>query len=78
MSTVDETLLKLVDGFVPVLYAWDDPDFAAQRVSDTIEESYRQRYQFWEWPHGVGLFGVWKLYEKNQEHRYLYILVTYY
>ena len=78
MSTVDETLLKLVDGFVPVLYAWDDPDFAAQRVSDTIEESYRQRYQFWEWPHGVGLFGVWKLYEKTQEQRYLDILVQYY
>ena len=37
-----------------------------------------ERYKFWEWPQGVGLFGIWKLYEKLKDPAYLTILERYY
>jgi len=78
MRTIDDTLTTLVEGFMPVLYASDDPDFAANKLAHGIEDAIRSRYQFWEWPHGVGLFGLWKLFEKTGEERYLKMLTEYY
>ncbi|MDR2258473.1 MAG: glycoside hydrolase family 88 protein [Treponema sp.] len=37
-----------------------------------------ERYKFWEWPQGVGLFGIWKLYEKLKDPACLAILDRYY
>lgn len=78
MREVDETLNKLVAGFLPVLYAPDDPDYASHTLAGAIDDAHRKLYQFWEWPHGVGLFGLWKLFEKTKEKRYLDILTQYY
>ena len=78
MQEVDETLKKLVAGFLPVLYAPDDPDYASHKQASAIDDAHRKLYQFWEWPHGVGLFGLWKLFEKTKEKQYLDILTQYY
>lgn len=78
MHTIDETLNALVKGFMPVLYAPDDPDFTSNKLANGIEDTMRSRYQFWEWPHGVGLFGLWKLYEKTGDVHYLGMLEQYY
>lgn len=37
-----------------------------------------ERYRHWEWPQGVGLYGMWKLYEKTRKPEYLAILEDYY
>ncbi|MFA6688767.1 MAG: glycoside hydrolase family 88/105 protein [Sphaerochaetaceae bacterium] len=78
MYTCDEALDALVSGFLPVLYAPDDPDFTSNKLAGGVEASLRGRYQFWEWPHGVGLFGLWKLYERTADKRYLSMLTQYY
>ncbi|WP_028974444.1 glycoside hydrolase family 88/105 protein [Spirochaeta cellobiosiphila] len=77
MSTIVEKLNILVEGFLPVLYASDDPDFENRNLEGSDEEELK-RYQFWEWPHGVGLFGLWKLFDQTKEQRYLDMLIQYY
>ncbi|GHV95712.1 glycosyl hydrolase [Spirochaetia bacterium] len=37
-----------------------------------------ERYKHWEWPQGVGLYGMWKLYEKTRKPEYLAVLEDYY
>ena len=37
-----------------------------------------ESYRYWEWPQGVQLFGLWKLYEKEKNSAYLDILEKYY
>ena len=32
----------------------------------------------WEWPQGVGLYGLWKLFEKKHDQRCLDVLTEYY
>ena len=32
----------------------------------------------WEWPQGVGLYGLWKLFERTKDGRYLATLREYY
>ncbi len=78
MDTIDETLKKVVKGFLPVLYAPDDPDYLSHTLAHGVSEDERSRYQFWEWPHGVGLFGVWRLFEKSRDERYIDMLRQYY
>ena len=78
MDRIEEKLKALVQGFFPVLYAPDDPDYLTNKLAGGIKEEERQRYQYWEWPHGVGLFGLWKLYEKTHEMQYLSMLTQYY
>lgn len=78
MHSIDDTIDTLVQGFLPVLYAVDDPDFTSNKLANGIDASQRSKYQFWEWPHGVGLFGLWKLYEKSSDLQYLTLLKQYY
>ncbi len=78
MDRIEKTLTQLVQGFLPVLYDREDPDYASNKLAGGLEASVRSRYQFWEWPHGVGLFGLWKLYEKTGDTTYLSILTSYY
>ena len=35
-------------------------------------------YQLWEWTQGVGLYGLWKLFERTKDGRYLATLREYY
>ena len=37
-----------------------------------------KKYQFWEWTQGVGLFGIWKIFEETKDEKYLDILLQYY
>lgn len=78
MNVVEMMLEKLVKGFIPVLYASDDPDYVAHKLAGHVDDEMRKRYQFWEWPHGVGLFGLWKLYGKTKQQSYLDIMTHYY
>lgn len=69
---VRSKLDTLVKGFLPVLYQEDDPDYEAHRTDN------KELYRYWEWPQGVGLFGLWKLFEKTGDKEYLAMLESYY
>ena len=75
-EVVKEKLETLIKGFIPVLYQEDDPDYVSGKFAPNIEG--RERYRYWEWTQGVGLFGLWKLFEKTKDERYLKMLTSYY
>ncbi|AEC02491.1 beta-galactosidase BglB [Parasphaerochaeta coccoides] len=77
-KSIQTRLDLLVAGFAPVLYADDDPDFMAGKIASHHDGTERERFRYWEWPHGIGLFGLWKLFEKDRNPRYLDMLTTYY
>ena len=74
MDIIDQKLDLLIKGFLPVLCS--DPDFDKGLIASGLEN--RERYKYWEWTQGVGLFGLWKLYEKTGKKEYLDILTNYY
>jgi unsaturated rhamnogalacturonyl hydrolase len=67
----------LVNSFNTLLY---EPDtYGLENLKrHTLAGDDPQRYKHWEWPQGVGLFGMWKLYENLRDPRYLAILEDYY
>ena len=36
------------------------------------------KYRHWEWTQGVGLYGLWRLYEKTGEQKYMELLTALY
>lgn len=76
MMDINAKLETLIKGFLPVLYQEDDPDFNSGKFGRGVDD--REKYRFWEWPQGVGLFGLWKLFEKTRDEKYLKMLESYY
>ena len=37
-----------------------------------------RKYRHWEWTQGVGLYGLWRLFEKTRDEKYLDILTAYF
>lgn len=77
-TSLQDTLDLIITGFSPVLYADNDPDFTAGKLASGHKSTEREKFRYWEWPHGVGLFGLWKLFEKTQDNKYLDMLTCYY
>ncbi len=75
-NAIKEKLETLIKGFIPVLYQEDDPDYVSGKFGKDVED--REKYRYWEWTQGVGLFGLWKLFEKTKDERYLNMLTSYY
>ena len=73
---INDKLEALIRGFMPVLYQEDDPDYVSGKFGQGVEN--RELYRYWEWTQGVGLFGLWKLFEKTEDKRYLDMLTSYY
>jgi unsaturated rhamnogalacturonyl hydrolase len=75
--SIQNKLELLVRSFSRILY---EPD--AQGLENLKRHNLAgddpERYKFWEWPQGVGLFGIWKLYEKHKDPACLAILERYY
>lgn len=75
---VDEKLKKLLDAFSPILYEDDEPFMRSMREKKHISEEELQKYAHWEWTQGVGLYGLWKLFESTREENYLSMLTRFY
>ncbi|MFI3236544.1 MAG: glycoside hydrolase family 88 protein [Lachnospiraceae bacterium] len=82
MATREEILSKLEllgDSFKEVLYYEDDDAFLNRNVwvegSDTENAL---KFIKWDWFHGVGLYGFWKLYKQTKNPKYLDIMTQYY
>ena len=76
-SAVEEKLRKLVQAFTPILYEEDEQFLENMKGSNLAGDDIR-RYRHWEWTQGVGLYGLWRLFEKTRDKSYLDILTTYF
>ncbi len=77
MNDIDEKLNLLLKSFQKVLYAEDDR-FMEGMATKNLAGDDISRYKFWEWTQGVGLYGLWKLFEKTGDKDTLDILLKYY
>lgn len=75
---VDEKLGKLLDAFSPILYEDDEPFMRNMREKKRISEEELKKYAHWEWTQGVGLYGLWKLFDSTREQSYLNMLTQFY
>lgn len=76
-AAVNAAIEKYLACFEKVLYE-DDKTFLVNMRKKNIPEEEIEKYRYWEWTQGVGLFGVWKLFRETKDQRYLDILTAYY
>ena len=77
MMQIKEKLSKLIDAFCPILYE-DDEVFLENMKDKNLAGDDIRRYQHWEWTQGVGLYGLWKIFEDTNDEKYLEILIKYF
>ena len=77
MEQIHETLEILAESFQKFLYE-DDETFLKNMQSKSLAGDDISHYQHWEWTQGVGLYGIWQLYEVTGEKAYLSLLEKYY
>lgn len=75
--TVREKLELLFESFQKVLYEEDDTFLENMKTKNLAGDDIN-KYRFWEWTQGVGLYGMWKMFEKTKEEKYLRVLLQYY
>ncbi len=68
---------RMVDAFSRILYEPDDA-FLKNMQSHNLAGDDIDRYKYWEWTQGVGLYGLWKLFRYEKKESYLEILKKYY
>lgn len=76
-ARIEEKLVKLTDAFCPILYE-DDEVFLKNMEGRNLAGDDVRRYQHWEWTQGVGVYGMWKLFERTGNRAYLELLVKYF
>lgn len=74
---IEQKLAKVIDAFTPILYE-DDEIFLEGMKDRNLAGDDIRRYQHWEWTQGVGLYGLWKLFAKTGEQKYLDILTKFF
>lgn len=74
---IEAKLQLLVQSFSKILYEEDEAFLENMKTSNLAADDI-SRYRFWEWTQGVGLYGLWKLFERTQNPEVLSILTTYY
>ena len=76
-NQIQNKLEKLVEAFTPILYE-DDEIFLAGMKDRNLAGDDIRRYQHWEWTQGVGLYGLWKLFAKTKDQKYMDILTKFF
>ncbi len=76
-AILEQKLEKLVEAFTPILYEDDDIFLAGMKDRNLAGDDIR-RYQHWEWTQGVGLYGLWKLFARTGEQKYLDVLTKFF
>ena len=76
-TLLQNKLEKLIEAFTPILYE-DDEIFLEGMKGRNLAGDDIRLYQHWEWTQGVGLYGLWKLFERTKEEKYLDILVKFF
>ncbi|MCD7859864.1 MAG: glycoside hydrolase family 88 protein [Firmicutes bacterium] len=76
-AAIEDKLTKLVNSFCPVLYE-DDETFLKNMEQKNLAGDDIRRYQHWEWTQGVGLYGIWKLFNCTKQEKFLRILTEFF
>lgn len=76
-AAVLEKLALLTSRLPDDLYM-DDTTFLENMKSCSLGCDELERYQCWEWPQGIGLFCLWKLFNKGEKPEYLDLLKSYF
>lgn len=76
-AQIEKKLDLLFESFQKVLYEEDDGFLKGMQTRNLAGDDIN-KYRFWEWTQGVGLYGMWKMFEKTKEQKYLDILLKYY
>ena len=74
---IKEKLSRLIEAFTPILYE-DDDIFLENMKGRNLAGDDIRLYQHWEWTQGVGLYGLWKLFDRTKDEKYLDILVKFF
>ena len=69
-TVIEEKLNRLIEAFTPILYE-DDETFLKGMKDRNLAGDDVRRYQHWEWTQGVGVFGLWKMFARTKEQKYL-------
>ena len=77
IKEIREKMKLLSAAFNKVLYSTDDY-FLENMKSSNLAGDDIEKYRYWEWTQGVGLYGLWKMYKYTGEDEYLTQLCTYY
>ena len=75
-AQAERKLPMLIEAFCPILYE-DDAIFLKNMEGRNLAGDDIRLYQHWEWTQGVGVYGLWKLFSRTKEEKYLDILVRY-
>ncbi|MDE7326690.1 MAG: glycoside hydrolase family 88 protein [Lachnospiraceae bacterium] len=83
-SLTSRKLARVTEAFTRILYE-EDETFLKNMQDHNLAGDDIEKYRYWEWTQGVGLFGLWKLFchEREGAHlqhaeKYLSILRDYY
>ncbi len=76
-NLIMEKLERLIEAFTPILYE-DDEIFLENMKDRNLAGDDIRRYQHWEWTQGVGLYGLWKLFEKTRDPQYMEIFTRFF
>ncbi|MEY8353392.1 glycoside hydrolase family 88 protein [Lachnospiraceae bacterium 54-53] len=77
MEALKEKIDLLVSSFEKILYEEDDI-FLKNMETRNLAGDSAERYRYWEWTQGVGLFGLWKIYEETGDEKFIGKLEKYY
>ena len=77
MENLKDKINLLVSSFEKILYDEDDI-FLKNMQTNNLAGDNPERYRYWEWTQGVGLFGLWKIYEETGEEEIINKLNKYY
>ena len=76
-AEIEQKLELCIESFKKVLYEVDE-GFLENMAKSNLDQGNVARYLLWEWTQGVGLYGLWKLFEKHHDQRCLNTLTEYY
>ncbi|QHQ59825.1 glycoside hydrolase family 105 protein [Anaerocolumna sedimenticola] len=77
LNIINDKLNKLILSFQKVLYE-EDASFLSNMKTNNLAGDDIRKYQYWEWTQGVGLFGLWILFDRTHVRKYLDMLIKYY
>lgn len=72
-ADIENKLELCIESFKSVLYERDET-FLENMAKSNMDQGNLARYMLWEWTQGVGLYGLWKLFEKKHDQRCLDVL----
>lgn len=81
---MDKTILRdkvnLLGKAFKKVFDYEKDDEFLKRIAglDEVNKEKVLRFKKWDWIHGVGLYGYWKIYEFTKDKTYLELLENYY